>query len=46
VTSVVVRILCGFQWKDLILDHFFVLVCSLVFPLDLGEHDFLVPAVT
>jgi hypothetical protein len=27
VTSVVVRILCGFQWKDLILDHF--LCCGL-----------------
>jgi hypothetical protein len=27
VTSVVVRILCGFQWKDLVLDHF--LCCGL-----------------
>jgi hypothetical protein len=39
-TYMVVRILCGFQWKDLI-SHlilcYFLFPC---FPLDLGEHSF------
>jgi hypothetical protein len=40
VSSMVVRILCDFQWKDLILHLILCCFCSLIFSLDFGEHGF------
>jgi hypothetical protein len=40
VVTYIVRILCDFQWKNLILYLILYFFCSLVFPLDLGEHGF------